>query len=46
MKVNIALERSIVNPNRCYIVINDGFIWKINKKLFYALADFLKIKVD
>lgn len=46
MRVDLALERSVLKPYKYYLVINDRFVWRINKKLFYSLADSLEIKID
>ena len=42
MKVNLTIAKSLTRK-QFYVVINDEFYIKVKKKLFYQLAEYLKI---
>jgi hypothetical protein len=42
MKVDLMLAKSLTRK-QFYVVINDEFYIKVKKKLFYELAEYLKI---
>ena len=46
MKVNLYLEKTIIGKKNYYIVVNEVFYIKINKKIFNELADYLKIDLE
>lgn len=42
MKVDLKITKSLTSK-QFYVVINDEFYIKVKKKLFYQLAEYLKI---
>jgi hypothetical protein len=42
MKVDLTIAKSLTSK-QFYVVINDEFYIKVKKKLFYQLAEYLKI---
>ncbi len=42
MQVNIELEYSVTDINKCYIVINDEFYVQIEPELWEALAEYFQ----
>ena len=42
MKVDLTIAKSLTSK-QFYVVINDTFYIKVKKKLFYQLAEYLKI---
>ena len=43
MKVNLTIAKAVIGRKAYYVVINDTFYIKVKKKLFYQLAEYLKI---
>ena len=43
MKVDLNIAKMIIGRKAYYVVINDTFYIKVKKKLFYQLAEYLKI---
>ena len=42
MKVNVELEYSVTDINKCYVVIDNGFYIKIEPELWEALAEYFE----
>jgi hypothetical protein len=43
MKVDLNIAKMIIGRKAYYVVINDTFYIKVKKKLYYQLAEYLKI---
>lgn len=46
MKVDLTIAKMIIGRKAYYVVINDEFYIKVKKKLFYQLAEYLKIDLE
>ena len=46
MKAELALSKGIIGRKSYYLVIDDTYYLKIDKKRYFDLAKFLNIKVD
>ena len=45
MRVALCLEKTIVGRKKYYLIVNEIFYVKVNKKTFNDLANFLEIDI-